>query len=137
MCMSSITSFLSGTVGKWVMVLLLVTLLIFLVILSITCYTKSRELDEATSSIQKMQEEAEQLKHQLELKEFENKTLIKGLEVAQEYATAKEKALSDESETKSHIIDTIQNDPEAKDWWDTEIPSGVLDILSCRSNGVL
>jgi competence protein ComGC len=135
--MSSITSFLSGTVGKLVMVLLLVTMLIFLVILSITCYTKSRELDKATSSIQKMQEEAEQLRHQLELKEFENNTLIKGLAVAQEYATAQEKALSDESETKSQIIETIQSDPEAKDWWDTEIPSGVLDILSCRSNGVL
>lgn len=137
MCMSAITNFLSTTIGKWVMIIIIVALLIFLVILSVTCYTQSRELDDATSSIQQMQEEAEQLRHQLELKEFENKTLIKGLAVAQEYATAQEKALSDESETKSQIIETIQSDPEAKDWWDTEIPAGVLDILSCRTNGVL
>ena len=42
----------------------------------------------------------------------------------------KEKVLQDDTTTKVQVIQTAMSNEENKDWWNTPIPSGILDIIN-------
>lgn len=67
----------------------------------------------------------------IQRRDQEIKYLKKSMEVLDQYDKSKDKVLKDESEAKEGILDAVSSDEESKSWWDTQVPSNILDYLTC------
>lgn len=73
-----------------------------------------------------------QLNQELKLMQFELQTVQKGLVVLENYTKREREVVSRGEETKSKILNVVEQSDESKDWWSSEIPSDLLDALLCK-----
>lgn len=119
---------------KWVVVgIIAVAIIILLVTLSVKCYTLSNAYDDAQEAIVSKDASISVLTKQVEAMTYEISVLQKSSQAVETYIEKKDKALEHEQEIKGDIKEILQSDPSVQDWWDTEIPASISDLLMCNT----
>jgi len=110
-------------------------ILVLLVIVGIVKLQNSR-LENKINSLEKTIDERDEdivnLKNQIKMKDFEIHYLQKGMNIATEYETEKQKAVENESATKVEVLQTVMSNKETQGWWNTPIPDDILDLITCH-----
>lgn len=129
-------SFLSQILGsKTLSVTALALILVLLVIVGVL-RVKNCRLDDKIKNLEEVVDKKEadivELNRQIQIKDLEIHYLQKGMKIATEYETKKQKAVEDGSTTKVEVLQTIMSNEEAQEWWDTPVPDSIADLLICQ-----
>ena len=69
------------------------------------------------------------LEQELKLTKFELDTVQKGLLALEDFNSKQKEILDDEDQTKTEIMDVVNQSEEVQDWWSSSVPSDLLDAL--------
>lgn len=125
---------------KWAKLSIFIVLIVLIVLLCIQYFSvKSleKELDKTQSVLLERESEIDDLNKQLKQRKFEIDTLMKGISIADTYHSKTEEVLNHASDIKTEIINEALSNEESKDWWNTEIPSNILNMLTCNKPELL
>lgn len=127
---SFITKFFSSETFSITSLVLIIALITTILVFYIQKQDLNKKIDLLNKTLDTKEEHILELEQQIKMKEFEIQYLQKGMNIAQVYEQEKEKVLQDDTTTKVQVIQTAMSNEENKDWWNTPIPSGILDILN-------
>lgn len=127
---SFITKFFSSETFSITSLVLIIALITTILVFYIQKQDLNKKIDSLNKTLDTKEEHILDLEQQIKMKEFEIQYLQKGMNIAQVYEQEKEKVLQDDTTTKVQVIQTAMSNEENKDWWNTPIPSGILDIIN-------
>ena len=127
---SFITKFFSSETFSITSLVLIIALITTILVFYIQKQDLNKKIDLLNKTLDTKEEHILDLEQQIKMKEFEIQYLQKGMNIAQVYEQEKEKVLQDDTTTKVQVIQTAMSNEENKDWWNTPIPSGILDIIN-------
>lgn len=111
--------------------------LILIVILGVSLlvlFIQNKVLDKKRVSLEGKISQQESLikdqKTQIEALDMEVKYLKTGISVLEKYDQSKEDICKDGESKKTELLETALSKEEVKDWWNTPIPTDVLNLIN-------
>lgn len=135
--MEFISALLNTKIAKIIILVIFIVLAVILVIQYLNVKSLEKDIDKLNNTVIEKNSVIDDLNNQLKLRQFEIETLTKGIAIANDYHSKTEEVLNESSNLKTDIIEEAMSNEESKDWWNTEIPTNILDMLTCNKSELL
>jgi peptidoglycan hydrolase CwlO-like protein len=108
-----------------------VALLIITSVVSVFVYINhlNNKITDLNVTLEEQNNEIKALNCQIDSLEKNVESLHETMNITNDYIENLEKTRQDEMALKDEVYQTITEDPEAKDWYNTEIPDSLLEVL--------
>jgi len=121
--------------------IILAAIAILIIVTTIICFfvyinSLNNKISDLNVTITEQNNQIAALNCQVESLEKNVESFRETLNITNDYIENIERVRQEEMNTKQEIYETIVEDPIAKEWYDTELPDSLLDVLMKETNNL-